>query len=153
VTVFRGVHQINLDGKGRMAMPTRYRDAIAASDEGQLIVTLHPQARCLLVYPLSNWLAIEQQIQNLPTINNAVHAGIKRRLLGNASDVEIDGAGRVLLPAKLREYTRLEKKMVLVGQTDKFELWDEELWDQQMEQVSDDVNSGEVSEAVLSLNL
>ena len=133
-------------------MPTKHRDVLLASDAGQLIVTLHEQSQCLRIYPFAYWLEIEKDIQDLPTINDPIATAIKRRVLGNASEVEIDGSGRVLIPAKLREYARLEKNLVLVGQGARFELWNEELWDKQME-IPTDMGNSIPSEMVKMLKL
>lgn len=139
--MFRGVHQLNLDVKGRMAMPTRHRDALITSDEGQLIATIDIHVRCILIYPLSEWLEVEKKLQNLPTLNPAVRS-LQRLMLGHASELELDSNGRVLLPPVLREYAGLDKKIVLVGQGKKFELWGEEQWNAEKEKAIHDANSG-----------
>lgn len=141
--MFRGVHYINLDAKGRMAMPTKYRDALNTSDDGQLIATIDIQTRCLLIYPLSEWEDIEQKLQKLPSLNAGTRR-LKRLMLGHASELELDGNGRILLPSVLRDYANLEKKLVLAGQGEKFELWSEELWAIETEQAIMDANNGEL---------
>lgn len=125
--MFRGVHHLSLDAKGRMAMPARQRDRLQSLCAGQLVATIDTQSRCLLIYPLPTWEELEQQIQSLPTLNPAVRR-FQRLIIGYASDVECDGSGRVLMPPSLREYAGLDKKAVLVGQGNKMELWDEETW-------------------------
>ena len=125
--VFRGIHNINMDTKGRLAMPTRYRDAFKRDDNSQLIATVDIQSRCLLIYPMDSWLAIEKKLQNLPALN-ASSRRLQRLMLGYASELDLDNNGRILLPAALRDYAQLEKKLVLVGQGSKFELWSESLW-------------------------
>ena len=149
--MFRGVFNINMDVKGRMAMPTKHRDALNSSNAGQLIVTIDPNSPCLLIYPLSDWEAIEQKIQNLPAKNS--NRRFQRLVLGHASELEMDASGRVLLPPKLRDYAGLEKKLVLAGQGKKFELWDEIRWDEEVELAIADIKSDEleVSEELQNL--
>ncbi|NRB39812.1 MAG: division/cell wall cluster transcriptional repressor MraZ [Pseudomonadales bacterium] len=141
--MFRGVQNINMDAKGRMAMPTKYRDALNSSDDGQLIATIDVQSRCLLLYPLSAWENVEKSLQKLPSLNPATRR-LKRLMLGYASELELDGNGRMLLPAMLREYAHFDKKLVLVGQGEKFELWSEDGWAAETEQAIMDANSGEL---------
>ena len=142
--MFRGVQHINMDAKGRMAMPTKHRDAINFSDSGQLVATIDTQVRCLLIYPLSTWEEIEKSLQKLPTLNSSVRR-FQRLMLGHATELEMDANGRMLLPPALREYASLEKKLVLVGQGNKFELWSDEQWAIETEQAIADANSGELA--------
>lgn len=126
--MFRGVTLINLDEKNRMAVPTRYRERLQREVQGQLVITIDTESRCLLLYPLINWEHIEEKIEALPSFNEAARR-IQRLLLGHATDVEMDSAGRVLIPPPLREYAMLEKNIVLVGQGKKFEIWNGKHWD------------------------
>ncbi len=141
--VFRGIHNINMDTKGRLAMPTRYRDAFALDAAKQLIATIDIQSRCLLIYPLEAWLIIEKKLQNLPALN-ASSRRLQRLMLGYASEIELDNNGRLLLPVALRDYAQLQKKLVLVGQGSKFELWSDELWAQETEQAISDALNGDL---------
>ncbi len=125
--MFRGVNNINLDAKGRLAIPTRYREELRVSCASQLVVTIEDSEKCLLVYPLPEWEKIERKLVELPSMNKQVKK-IKRLLIGHATDCEMDGQGRVLLTAPLRQFAGLNKKAVLIGQGNKFELWDEETW-------------------------
>ena len=125
--MFRGVQHINMDAKGRLAMPARQREPLMAQGDGQLVATIDTQSQCLFLYPLPVWEKIEQEIQELPALNPAVKR-FQRLVIGYATDLELDGNGRILLPAPLREYAALEKKVVLVGQGKKLELWSEDLW-------------------------
>ena len=113
--MFRGVQYINLDAKGRMAVPARQREQLSVICEGQLVMTVDTQSTCLAIYPLSEWERIERDVQALPALNPAVKR-FQRLVLGYASDLQLDGNGRVLLPSALREYARLERRAVLVGQ-------------------------------------
>lgn len=130
--MFRGVNTIQLDEKGRLAMPTRYRDRLQTESDGTLVATIETEARCLLLYPLPDWEKIEAKIESLPSFNRAARR-IQRLLIGHATELELDGSGRILLPQTLREYAGLQKSVVLLGQGKKFELWDEVLWQEARE--------------------
>jgi MraZ protein len=129
--MFRGVTQLSLDAKGRLAIPARYRDGLMTFCAGCLIVTADP-SRCLLIYPRPAWEPIEQKLNNLSSFNPRTRS-LQRLLVGNASDVEMDAAGRILVSPPLRQFASLSKEVVLVGQGAKFELWDEEQWNLQIE--------------------
>lgn len=125
--MFRGVNPINLDAKGRMALPARYRESVREYSEGRMVVTIDTEDKCLLLYPQPEWDEIQARIDALSSFNKAVRR-IQRLLTGHATDLELDANGRMLLPAPLREYAQLDKKIVLLGQGNKFEIWSEELW-------------------------
>ncbi len=151
--MFRGVNAINMDAKGRFALPTRYRDRITSICDGQLIATVDTQERCLLIYPMPEWELIEKQLDALPSYDPTARR-IKRMLMGYASELEVDSAGRVLLPSLLRDYAQLDKKIVLLGQGKKFELWAEESWNNQMDEYLQQSSSpGEISEQIMQLSL
>jgi len=133
--VFRGVAQLNLDSKGRLAVPARFRDALTARCSGHLVVTADAD-RCLLIYPLPDWEPIEQKLMALSSFNAQIRE-LQRRLVGYAEDVVMDATGRILVPPALRNYAQLEKAAVLVGQGHKFELWSKDGWDARMEKGSD----------------
>jgi MraZ protein len=130
--VFRGASAINMDAKGRIAIPMRYRDALHAQDAGLIVITIDIQSQCLLIYPLHEWELIEAKLLTLSD-TNPVERSFKRRLLGHAHECELDSLGRVLVSPTLRQYAGLEKKAMLVGLLNKFELWDEQTWQQQMD--------------------
>lgn len=134
--VFRGVNPLSLDNKGRMAMPAKYRDSLQESCAGQLVVTIDPD-RCLLIFPLPVWEEIEPRLAQLPSTHKQARA-LKRLLLGYAEDCPMDGSGRILLPAPLRSFAHMDKRVVLVGQGNRFELWDEQSWYQWREQALED---------------
>lgn len=113
-------------------MPTRYRDGLLAQCRGQLVVTADP-SRCLLIYPQPEWEPIQQKLMGLSSFN-AQTRSLQRLLVGYAEDAEMDSAGRILIPNPLREFASLNKKVMLVGQGNKFELWDEESWLKQREE-------------------
>jgi len=133
--VFRGVAQLNLDSKGRLAVPARFRDALTARCSGHLVVTADSD-RCLLIYPLPDWEPIEQKLMALSSFNAQIRE-LQRRLVGYAEEVVMDATGRILVPPALRNYALLEKAAVLVGQGHKFELWNKDGWDARMEKGGD----------------
>ncbi|MDH5472566.1 MAG: division/cell wall cluster transcriptional repressor MraZ [Gammaproteobacteria bacterium] len=124
--MFRGINNLALDAKGRMAMPARYRERLMETCGGRLVVTVD-RDRCLLVYPLHEWELIESQLVNLPSLNKQARL-LQRLLIGHATEMELDSQGRILLPTMLRDYAALDKKIVLIGQGKKFEIWDEQSW-------------------------
>jgi MraZ protein len=130
-TVFRGVSELVLDAKGRLAIPARHRDQLAGQ-EGRVIVTAD-HGGCLLVYPYTDWQPIEAQLMGLPSFDDKIRA-LQRLIVGHADEVEIDGAGRILVPPALRRYAGLDRRVVLVGQGRKLELWDEVKWQAQIAQ-------------------
>lgn len=125
--MFRGVSSINLDEKGRLAMPTRYRAELAECCDSQLVVTVGLD-KCLLVYPLPEFEEIERKLVKLPALNKKAKR-LQRLLIGHATECEMDGQGRFLIPEPLRRFALLEKRVALIGQGNKFEIWDSELWD------------------------
>ncbi len=130
--VFRGVTQLALDAKGRFAIPGKHRIALTGGLDGAertLIVTADP-SRCLLIYPRTTWEPIQARLMSLSSFNEDIR-GLQRLLVGHADEVDMDGAGRVLVPPALRQYAGVEHRVVLVGQGNKFELWDEVKWHEQ----------------------
>lgn len=129
--MFRGIAQLNLDSKGRLAVPARHRQALLERCGGHLVITADAD-RCLLIYPLPDWEVIQQKLEGLSNLDARVRE-LQRRLIGFAVDVDIDGAGRVLISPALRQFAQLEKNVVLVGQGRKFELWNKDSWEQLIE--------------------
>lgn len=108
-------------------MPTRYRTELSECCDGQLVVTVGLD-KCLLVYPLPEFEEIERKLVKLPALNKKAKR-LQRLLIGHAAECEMDGQGRFLVPEPLRRFAGLEKRVALIGQGNKFEIWDEELWD------------------------
>ena len=131
--MFRGVTAINLDAKGRFAIPTRYREELQDCCDRQLVVTVAMNEKCvgepgcLWLYPLPEWEKLELTVSKLPTLNKMA-GKLRRFLIGNATETEMDGQGRLLLSEKLRKFAGMEKKLILVGQLNKFEIWNEDAW-------------------------
>lgn len=117
--MFQGASQLTLDAKGRLSMPTRHRDALLAQCDGRLTLTRHPDG-CVLIYPRPTWEARREQIAQLPYAARS----LQRLLLGNATDVDLDGSGRALVPPELRAAGGLEREVMLLGMGGHFELWD-----------------------------
>lgn len=152
--MFRGISAVNLDQRGRLAIPTRYRQQLCGQNGVQMIITIDTEESCLLLYPLSAWEAIEAKLQDLPSFNQTTRR-IQRLLIGHATELEMDGHGRVLLPALLREYAGLNQRTMLIGQGKKFEIWDEQQWQQKRDQwLAADTEKGDgLPEEMKSLSL
>lgn len=151
--MFRGLHTINLDAKGRLAIPTKYREPLADLCGARLVATIDTEERCLLVYPVNEWDEIQKKIEALPSFN-PVARRIQRLLIGHATDLELDSSGRVLLPQPLREYAGLEKESVLVGQGKKLELWSKAQWESRRDDYLDMVSQpDQLPEELQSLSL
>jgi MraZ protein len=141
-----------LDAKGRIVLPARYRERLPEICQSQLMVTVDTDQPCLLIYPLPEWEIIEEKIEALPSFNPTTRR-IQRLLIGHATEIEVDANGRMLLSSPLREFAQLGKKVVLIGQGKKFELWDENIWAEQMNQWLGDGNADELPEALADLSL
>ena len=124
--MFRGLNKISLDAKGRFSIPVRYKDSLSNLSSNLLICTID-QDHCLLLYPLKFWKSIEKKIMALPTLNSTSRR-LQRLMVGHASEIEIDSNGRILIPKELREFAKLTKQAMLVGQGNKFEIWNYDDW-------------------------
>ena len=124
--MFRGLNKISFDTKGRISIPTKYREELLKISKKKLICTIDLDY-CLLLYPLPSWLKIEQQVMKLPTLNTTSRK-LQRLLVGHATDIEMDKSGRLLIPYELREFSMIKKEAMLIGQGNRFELWDYLRW-------------------------
>ncbi|MBP9218783.1 MAG: division/cell wall cluster transcriptional repressor MraZ [Sterolibacterium sp.] len=131
--MFQGATQLNLDAKGRMAVPARHRDALQVLGSGRLVLTAHPH-RCLLLYPAPAWEPVRDRVLAVSSLD-AQSALLRRLLVGNAIDTEMDAAGRLLVTPELRRYASLEKEIWLVGQGSHFEIWSEAGWQAQQDAI------------------
>ena len=152
--MLRGINAITIDGKGRLALPARYRDEFIARDQSSFVLTIDTEETCLLLYPTTEWLLIENKLQGLPSFNPMARR-IQRLLIGHATDVELDGNGRILLTPPLREHAQLDKKVVMIGQGNKFEVWNEALWQEKCKQwlIEEAAAKGGLPEEMKSLSL
>ena len=119
--MFQGSSALTLDAKGRISIPTRHRDALQNQADGKLTLTRHPDG-CLLMYPRPVWEERREQIAKFPMSARA----LQRLLLGNAQDVELDSAGRILVAPELRAAAGLKREVMMMGLGEHFELWDAE---------------------------
>jgi MraZ protein len=124
--VFQGETAITVDDKGRLAIPTAYRDQVAGACANRLVITYNPfESGCLWLFPYAEWEQVRDQVNALSSVK-AVHRALQMKLVGAAAQVEPDGAARILLPASQRAAAGIEKKAVLLGMGNKFELWSEQ---------------------------
>ena len=122
---FHGAAVITLDAKGRVAIPTRHREALLDSGKS-LVLTAHPDG-CVLIYPVAEWEPVRARVESFPSFHPQA-SWWKRLLLGFEEHVAPDGSGRILLPSALRLHARLERDAMMVGQGRYFELWDASVW-------------------------
>jgi MraZ protein len=127
--MFRGAAKITLDDKGRLVLPTRYRERVLERSKGQVVATVDRDGECLLIYPLNDWEEVERKLMELPNLHPQVRR-LQRLMVGYATELTLDGHGRMLLPQELREFARLERHAVLIGQGSRCELWDEARWNE-----------------------
>jgi MraZ protein len=124
--MFRGPAKVTLDSKGRLAIPSRHRERIISRADGHLVATID-RDHCLLLYPLPDWEEIERKLVRLSSFRSKSRR-LLRLMLGYATELEMDGHGRILLPQVLRDFAGLERNAMLIGQGNRFELWDEQRW-------------------------
>jgi len=127
--LFQGATELSLDAKGRLAVPTRYRDALLSGGRS-VVLTAHPDS-CLLFYPLVAWEPIRERIQSLSSFNEQARRW-QRLLVGFAQELELDGSGRILISPALRKFASLKREVMLVGQGSHFELWDGAAWEEEL---------------------
>ena len=150
--MFRGANKLTLDIKGRMVMPTRYRERLQERCGGKLVVTVDKD-QCLLVYPIPDWEEIERKLMKLPSFNERARR-LQRLMVGYATELDLDAQGRVLLPPNLREFASLTRDAVLIGQGLRFELWDEEKWNQRRDEwLASEESATDLSADLESLSL
>lgn len=131
--MFQGATELSLDAKGRLAIPSRHRDALQTQAEGNLVLTAHPH-RCLLLYPRPAWEPIRSRIMAFPSLDPQA-SKLQRLLVGFAEEVGMDGAGRVLISPELRKFAVLDKRVMMVGQGSHFEIWSLEAWEAQLNEI------------------
>jgi MraZ protein len=125
--MFRGIKSVNMDAKGRLVLPARHRETVLSNGTGHLVITIDTREKCLLLYLRSEWELVQKRLIELSNINSSARL-LQRLLIGHATDVEMDASGRVLVAPMLREFAGLSKKLVLLGQGNKVEIWGDEHW-------------------------
>ncbi len=152
--MFRGFSAVSIDNKGRLAVPTRFRERLAVTSEGRLVQTLNPLDRALWLYPLPEWEIIESKLAGLSDFDRQSRRA-KQMMRGYATDCQLDGQGRILVQQELRDYANLNRQAVFLGQGNKFEIWDQACWEGQRDawlaQLGED--EGEPSETLKTLSL
>ena len=126
--MFRGATKLTVDDKGRLVMPTRHRDRLREQSAGRVVVTVD-RDQCLLLYPLPEWEQIERKLMSLPSLHPQSRR-LQRLMVGHATDLDLDGHGRLALTTELREFAGLSRAGMLIGQGNKLELWDEARWNE-----------------------
>ncbi|OGT74392.1 MAG: cell division/cell wall cluster transcriptional repressor MraZ [Gammaproteobacteria bacterium RIFCSPLOWO2_02_FULL_56_15] len=152
--MFRGFSAISLDSKGRVAIPSRYRERLSDLAEGQLVLTMNPLDLCLWLYPLKEWELIEQKLAALSDFDLQSRR-TKQMMRGYANDCQLDSQGRILIPQELRAYAALDKQAVILGQGNKFEIWNQRSWEEKRDRWLAQVGSedGGPADAMQSLSL
>lgn len=148
--VFRGSSNHTIDTKGRIIIPTRFRDLIKTGDNDGVIITRMDE--CLKAYPYKKWAEIEKKILSLSVKSEAMRR-FRRVFVGGAFECTCDKQGRVLIPPTLREYAKLEKEIVLVGVLDHFEIWSRDRWDTENSRLDEDLKKEEVRLEIAELGL
>ena len=151
--MFRGINPINLDAKGRVALPAKYRDRVTDRCDGHMVLTVHPFDRCLLLYPLTDWEVIEAQVNALPNSTSRQARRLQHLMVGYATELDLDAANRLLLPVMHRDHAELDKRLILVGQGQKFEVWNEARWTSMTEAYLNEPVDADASVELTNLSL
>ena len=150
--MYFGETAINLDAKGRLAIPSRYRDSIQQQCSGRMVLTYSAfDSGALWLYPEPEWERVRDEVTGLSTFNPG-HRSLQRKLVGSATQLEPDGSGRIQLPLTLRQVAGLEKRVVMMGMGSRFEIWNEAILNQKRAEEERNVNvaaSEEMSRLVL----
>ena len=153
--MYRGCSKISIDSKGRLAVPSRYRALILEQAQNNLVITLNPLDRSLYLYPLPEWEIIEDKLAALSDFDKQSRR-TKQMMRGYANDCQLDSQGRILIPKELRGLAELSRQAIILGQGNKFEIWNEKTWEKQrddwLESVGDESTSSS-SDSLRSLSL
>ncbi|RDS85190.1 division/cell wall cluster transcriptional repressor MraZ [Dyella psychrodurans] len=148
--MFQGETAITVDDKGRLAIPTAYRELVTDACANRLVITYNPfEQGCLWLFPHAEWERVRDQVNALPSVK-AVHRALQMKLVGAAAEVEPDSAARILLPASQRTAAGIEKKAVLLGMGNKFELWSEQA---HLAKIRQTIGEDEISDDMTDLRL
>ncbi len=145
---FRGRFEYSLDPKGRVNIPSKFREILQKYSENRVVIT--NMDGCLLVYPHTEWVRIEESVSRAPSMNLNV-ARFMRFFLGSASEVNIDKQGRILVPPPLREYGGLEREVVITGVGKKFEIWSKDSYYENIEECSEMMKDDKVREEIQNI--
>ena len=146
--MLKGVHNHNIDAKGRLIIPSKLRDEL-----GENFVITKGMENCLYVYPEHEWIAFEEKLNALPTTTDKKARAFAYFFQGSATDGDLDKQGRTLIPAVLREYARLDKEVVFVGMGKRAEIWDKARWDEKNTEVEENIEdiASEMEESGFSI--
>ncbi|MGH8659384.1 MAG: division/cell wall cluster transcriptional repressor MraZ [Gammaproteobacteria bacterium] len=152
--MLRGISTLNLDAKGRLAIPSRLREQLADMCQNQMVLTLNPLDRCLWLYPLPQWEIIDAKLGALSDFDKQSRR-TKQMMWGHATECAYDSQGRILIPPVLRDFAGLKNRSTILGQRNKLEIWDDETWSRQREEWLDHLGkeTGEPSELLRQLAL
>ncbi|MFL2840398.1 MAG: division/cell wall cluster transcriptional repressor MraZ [Pseudohongiellaceae bacterium] len=151
--LFRGLHSITLDAKGRMAIPARFRGIVESHCQGQLVVTIDQDGESLVIYPLNEFVEIERKVAALSSFHPESKR-LKNIFIGHATEVNLDSSSRILIPLNLREFVGLDKKAALVGQGNKLAIWNDEAWNKTRDNwLKHKVNTEELPDELRNLSL
>lgn len=148
--MFRGSSFHNIDPKGRIIIPSRFRYVIKASGINRIMITRMDQG--LFAYTRDQWGKLEDKILHLPEKSESMRR-FQRFFIGGAHDCKCDSQGRVLIPPILKQYAGLEKEIVLVGVLDRFEIWSRKAWDQENEMMEKDLADDQVRHEIAQLGI
>lgn len=146
--MFRGRSIHTLDAKGRIRIPTRFRDTLKARYDDRLVIT--NLDRCLIAFPLQEWEIIEEKLGSLSLVRQDVKA-FQRFFISGATECSFDKQGRILIPQTLREHASLEREVVLAGMLRSFEVWGKDLWDEEIKRAHD--NFAEITTTLAELGI
>lgn len=152
--MFRGLNTVSVDAKGRLAIPARFRETLSRIEETSLVLTLNPWDRALWLYPLAEWNLIDIKLASLSDFDKQSRR-TKQIMRGYATDLGLDGQGRILLPAEMRDLAEIKKQSVLLGQGNKLEIWNADNWQQErdawLDEVGDNTSAPAAALEILSL--
>jgi MraZ protein len=149
-TVFQGETAITIDDKGRLTIPTAYREQVAGACANRLVITYNPfEPGCLWLFPYAEWEPVRDQVNALSKVKTA-HRDLQMKIVGAATVVEPDNAARILLPASQRATTGIEKKAVLLGMGNKFEIWSEQA---HLAKIRQTIGEDQISDEMAELQL
>ncbi|MCF6095901.1 division/cell wall cluster transcriptional repressor MraZ [Thermovorax subterraneus] len=140
-----GQFQHSLDPKGRLIIPSKFREQL-----GESFILTKGLDRCLFVYPKSEWVMLEQKLKALPLTKKEARAFI-RLFFSGAVEVELDKQGRILIPPVLREYARIEKEVVIIGVSNRAEIWSASEWEAYSKEAEDSYE--EIAENMVELGI